>query len=115
MVAVPLFLLLWLLSSSHSESVTQVEPRAQWAVLYLAIFGTVVGFNLYYYLLKRLPASVVALITLVTPVLAMLIGVYLNGEVIGPRIALGAAIILMGLTCHQGGEWFIDRRSARRL
>ena len=115
MVAVPLFLLVWLLSSSHSGNVLQVEPRAQWAVLYLAIFGTVVGFNLYYYLLKRLPASAVALITLVTPVLAMLIGVTLNGELIGPRVALGAAIILVGLACHQGGEWFIDRRSARRL
>lgn len=115
MVAVPLFMLVWLLSSPHSGSALQAEPRAQWAVLYLAIFGTVVGFNLYYYLLKKLPASVVALITLVTPVLAMLMGVTLNGEVLGPRVALGAAIILVGLACHQGGEWFIDRRSARRL
>lgn len=115
MVAVPLFMLVWLLSSPHHGSMTETPPRAQWAVLYLAFFGTVVGFNLYYYLLKKLPASVVALITLVTPVLAMLIGVTLNGEVIGPRVALGAAIILAGLACHQGGEWFIDRRSARRL
>ncbi len=114
MVAVPLFMLVWL-ASAHHTSITTAAPRAQLAVLYLALLGTVVGFNLYYYLLKHLPTSVVALITLITPVLAMLLGVYLNGEEIGARVALGAAIILVGLACHQGGEWFIDRRSGRRL
>lgn len=115
MVAVPLFMLMWLLSPAQAASVTDAAPRAQGAVLYLAIFGTVVGFNLYYYLLNHLPASRVALITLITPVLALLMGVYLNGEVIGPRVVLGTVVILAGLACHQGGEWFIDRRSARRL
>ncbi|HEY0634234.1 MAG TPA: DMT family transporter [Gammaproteobacteria bacterium] len=115
LVAVPLFLLVWLLGATESVAVSEAPPHAQWAVLYLAIFGTVVGFNLYYYLLKHLPTSVVALITLITPVLAMLMGVYLNGEEISARVALGAGIILLGLACHQGGEWFIDRRSASRL
>lgn len=113
-IAVPLFMLVWLLNGSTTGA---AEPpvRAQWAVLYLALFGTVLGFNLYYYLLKRLPTSVVALITLVTPLLALLIGVTLNGEVIGARVAVGAGLILVGLACHHGGEWFIDRRSAARV
>lgn len=115
LVAVPLFMVAWLLSATGSVAVSEAPARAQWAVLYLAIFGTAIGFNLYYYLLKHLPAAVVALITLVTPVLALLIGVTLNGEVIGGRVALGAAIIVAGLACHQWGEWFIDRRSAARL
>jgi len=114
LVAVPLFMLVWLLSSS-GKAVSDAPARAQWAVLYLAIFGTAIGFNLYYYLLKKLKASVVALITLITPVLALLIGVQLNGEVIGARIAFGALLILAGLGCHQWGERLIDRKSGRRL
>jgi len=109
LVAVPLFMLVWLLSAP-GPAASHPPARAQWAVLYLAIFGTTIGFNLYYYLLKQLKASVVSLITLITPVLALIIGVTLNGEVIGTRIALGVAIIIGGLACHQGGEWFIDRK-----
>jgi drug/metabolite transporter (DMT)-like permease len=114
LVAVPLFMLVWLLSgtSAHTEA---APPRAEWAVFYLAVFGTALGFNLYYYMLKHLPASVVALITLITPVLALLLGVHLNGEVLGPRVVIGAAIILVGLGIHQWGERFIDRRSTARL
>ncbi len=114
LVAVPLFMLVWLFSSSGT-STADPPARAQWAVLYLAIFGTTIGFNLYYYLLKQLKASVVALITLITPVLALLIGVHLNGEVIGPRVALGALLIIVGLGTHQWGERLIDRKSGRKL
>lgn len=114
MVAVPLFMLVWLLIGS--ESTTAAAPaRAQWAVLYLAIFGTAIGFNLYYYLLKQLKASVVALITLITPVIALLIGVQLNGEVIGMRLIFGALLIITGLGCHQWGERLIDRQSGRTV
>ncbi|HEY0719636.1 MAG TPA: DMT family transporter [Gammaproteobacteria bacterium] len=115
MVAVPLFMAVWLTSSAHPTELADAPAQAQWAVLYLAIIGTGVGFNLYYYLLKHLPTAVVALIPLVTPVLALFIGVTLNGEVISGRVAFGAAIIIAGLACHQWGDWFIDRRSAARL
>lgn len=114
LVAVPLFLLVWLASSGEAH-VASAPPRAQWALLYLALFGTALGFNLYYYMLKHLPTSVVALITLITPVLALLLGVQLNGEVIGPRVVLGALIILAGLGLHQWGERLIDRRSSARV
>lgn len=115
LVAVPLFMLTWLLSSHADLQPQAVPPRAEWAVLYLALFGTALGFNLYYYMLKHLAASVVSLITLITPVLALLIGVHFNGEVLSPRVAIGAAIIIVGLAIHQWGERFIDRRSAARL
>jgi len=114
MVALPLFMLVWLWSGT-AEHHHEALARADWAILYLAIFGTALGFNLYYYMLKHLPTSVVSLITLITPVLALLLGVVLNGEVLGPRVVIGAAVIMLGLAIHQGGERFIDRRSAARL
>jgi drug/metabolite transporter (DMT)-like permease len=47
---------------------------------YLGVFGSVIGFMLYYYTLKHLRVSTIALITLITPVTALLLGHYLNGE-----------------------------------
>ena len=62
-----------------------------------------VGFALYYYIIKHLNAARVSLITLVTLVLALLLGHLLNGEIIAPRLWLGAATILGGWRCTSGG------------
>lgn len=98
-VSLPLFGLVWLLSDGHLPAV--VPPRSGAAIVYLGIFGSVIGFALYYYVIKHLEASKVALITLITPVLALLLGNLLNGESIGLRLWLGTALILFGLSVHQ--------------
>ncbi len=71
------------------------------AIVYLGVFGSVIGFALYYYVIKHLETSKVALITLVTPVIALLLGHWLNGEEIGLRLWLGTGLILLGLSVHQ--------------
>jgi drug/metabolite transporter (DMT)-like permease len=63
----------------------------------------VIGFNLYFYVLKRVPASLVGVITLITPVLALLLGQGLNGEVIGTHVWLGTVAILLGLALFMWG------------
>lgn len=78
-----------------------VPPRSGAAIAYLGIFGSVIGFALYYYVIKHLEASKVALITLITPVMALLLGHFLNGEAIGWRLWSGTALILFGLAVHQ--------------
>ena len=50
---------------------------------------------------KHLDTSKVALITLIAPVIALLLGHWLNGEIIGLRLWLGTALILLGLSVHQ--------------
>lgn len=96
----------------------QVPQRAWWAIGYLGLFGTVLGFVLYFYVLKRLPAGVIALITLVTPVLALLIGRGLNGETVDLRVWLGTGCILAGLVLYQWGSavvrWLRRRLSGGR-
>jgi drug/metabolite transporter (DMT)-like permease len=79
----------------------QVTPRAAWSILYLGVVGSVFGFALYFYVLRYLEATRVALITLVTPVSALLLGHLLNQEPLGARIWLGTAAILTGLLCCQ--------------
>ena len=43
----------------------------------------------------------VALITLITPVLALLLGILLNGEVVPVRVWFGASLIVLGLSLYQ--------------
>lgn len=81
----------------------RLPVKAVSSIVYLGVFGSVIGFILYYYALKRLAASQMALITLVTPVSALWLGHSINGEAIGMEIASGTALILMGLALHQWG------------
>ncbi len=71
-------------------------PRGLLSVLYLALAGSVVGFIGYFYLLKSMEATQVSLITMVTPVVALLVG-FAFGEGIGALEAMGAALILSGV------------------
>jgi len=98
-VAASLSLLTWL-GSGDTMPVT-LSLQTAGSILYLGIAGSVVGFTLYYHILRHLPAGVIALITLVTPVLALLLGQWLNGERVEPRIWWGTAVILAGLLLYQ--------------
>jgi drug/metabolite transporter (DMT)-like permease len=98
-VSLPLFGLVWWISDGQLPAV--VPPRAGAAIAYLGVFGSVIGFALYYYVIKHLETSKVALITLITPVIALLLGNWLNGETIGLRLWIGTVLILLGLSVHQ--------------
>jgi drug/metabolite transporter (DMT)-like permease len=107
LVAAPLYLLAWLAFDGHTPG--HLTVRAGAAILYLSLMGSVVGFMLFYYLLKQVTASRTALITLVTPVIALWLGQTLNGEHIAPRIWIGTALILTGLVAHQWGDRVLER------
>jgi drug/metabolite transporter (DMT)-like permease len=51
--------------------------------------------------LQHLPATRVALITLVTPVFALLVGHAANGEPVSVQVAEGTALILSALLLHE--------------
>ncbi|RIX42556.1 MAG: DMT family transporter [Rhodocyclales bacterium GT-UBC] len=99
LVSLPLFALVWWFVDGGLPDA--VPWRSAVAVAYLGVFGSVIGFALYYYVIKHLDSGRVALITLITPVLALLLGHLLNGEEVAPRIWLGSATILSGLVVHQ--------------
>jgi len=100
-VATPLFVLAWLIADS-AQLPPDTTPRATAAIVYLGVFGSVVGFTLYYYVIKHLDAGRVALIMLVTPVTALLLGQTLNAEFIPARGWAGIALIGTGLLLY---EW----------
>ena len=47
----------------------------------------------------------VAIVTLITPVTALLLGAYLNGEIISGKVIVGTALILAGLTIYEYGKY----------
>lgn len=110
-LAVPLFVLTWWLGGG--TMLADIPPRAIWAIVYLGIFGSVVGFALYFYTIRHLATGTIALITLVTPVLALILGQALNGEHLTAALAWGAALILGGLVMHQWGDVWLRRLTAR--
>ena len=99
--ALPLFLLIYVLFAEPLPM--QLPMRSIWSIVYLGIMGSIVGFVSYYYLLSHLRASTVALITLMTPVTALLLGNMLNNEDLTPFIWLGTSLVLLGLMLHQWG------------
>lgn len=98
-VAVPLYMAVWLLLDG--ELPRAVSARTGLAVVYLGLFGSVLGFNLYFYISKHLEAGQIALINLVTPVTALLLGRTLNAEEISASVWVGTACIVLGLLIHQ--------------
>jgi drug/metabolite transporter (DMT)-like permease len=87
----------------------QIPVRAAAAIVYLGVIGSVLGFALYYYILRQVEATRVALITLITPVIALLLGRLLNGEAIQPVIWFGTAVILGGLLLFEYGHVALRR------
>jgi len=67
------------------------------SVLYLAAFGTVAAFLMYFWLIRRMKAITLSLIAFVTPIVAILIGVLLFAEPLSIRAGIGTALILSGV------------------
>jgi drug/metabolite transporter (DMT)-like permease len=109
LIAVPLFLLEW--GALDGRLPGHLDPRTAWSIVYLAVVGSALGFILYFYVLHRMEASRVALITLITPVIALFLGQEINGEEIGLHALVGTAVILTGLAFYEWGDRWIGSRT----
>jgi drug/metabolite transporter (DMT)-like permease len=63
-------------------------------VLYLSLIGTITAFWLYYWLLKRVESTKAMMISLVTPLLAVIIGAVTIGERLPPQTFIGGLMII---------------------
>ena len=101
-VTVPLLVLLYILTGEPLPAV--VPPRAAISIAYLGLVGSVLGFAMYYYVLRHVAATRVALITLITPATALMLGHFLNGEALQTETLIGTATILSGLLLFEYGQ-----------
>ena len=96
MLSAGVFLLLFGVATGELGSMDAAaftfQSIAAW--LYLAVFGSLVGFTAYAWLLRNAPISKVVTHQYVNPVVALLLGAALLGEPLTLAIVLGAALIV---------------------
>jgi drug/metabolite transporter (DMT)-like permease len=71
-----------------------VSLRSAAAWSYLVIFGSIVAYNAYVYLLRHTEPAKASTYAYVNPVIAVLLGWALLGEPLGPRVMLAVAMII---------------------
>jgi drug/metabolite transporter (DMT)-like permease len=92
----------WLLLASGvaGEHVpAEIGARVAFAWIYLVVFGSLVGFSAYIFLLGRTRPAVAMSYAYVNPIVAVLLGAFLGGEHIGPFTVLATALIAAGVMC----------------
>ena len=112
-LSLPLFAAAWWLFDGTPP--TEITARSLGAVLYLGVFASTIGFVVFLFVLRRLTAARVALIPLLTPVIALSLGAALAGEALAASTLLGAGLILLGLFVYEFGGRFSSRSRARAV
>jgi drug/metabolite transporter (DMT)-like permease len=82
----------------------QWTPAAVGSLVYLAVFGTALTFAGLFWLIKRVPISVVSTIPLVDTMIAVVLGAIVLGERLPVRTFAGGALILAGVVLAARAE-----------
>jgi drug/metabolite transporter (DMT)-like permease len=93
------YLATWLLVDGHWPE--SLPLASSLSILYLGLVATTLGFAMYYFVLKQLSPTQVALIPLLTPVMALALGYFANHEPLTPRLMIGTALILAAVLIHE--------------
>jgi drug/metabolite transporter (DMT)-like permease len=67
------------------------------SLLYLTLVGSVAAFMLYYWLVRKIDVTKTMLIPLVTPLAAVVLGMFVLGESLSWRTLAGGALIMSGI------------------
>ncbi|NDV13627.1 drug/metabolite exporter YedA [Crenobacter caeni] len=86
---------LLLASLAKGETLTALPPLPGWlAVGYLVVFGSIVAYSAYLYLLKNVSAAAATSYAYVNPIIAVLLGVAFLGEHVGAHELTAMAVIV---------------------
>ncbi|MGR9034990.1 MAG: DMT family transporter [Gammaproteobacteria bacterium] len=97
--ALPAFLLTWWIADGSWPA--ELSATNVVSIVYLGVIATTFGFVLYYYLLTHIAATKVAMITLISPVLALILGNVANHEQLTVKVLAGSLFILSALVLHE--------------
>ncbi len=85
-------------------SALRFDAKGVGSILYLGTFGTVATFMIYYWLLKRIEAVYLSLVSFVYPVIAVILGAVILHEALEPQIFTGAGFVLAGILVANGKD-----------
>jgi drug/metabolite transporter (DMT)-like permease len=71
-----------------------VSPAAWFALLYLIVAGSIIGYTAYVWLIHHESLTKVGTYAYVNPVVAVLVGYFMGGEALGLRTILGTLFVL---------------------
>ena len=81
-----------------------ISLKSVLGLLYLILFGSIVAFTAYTWLLQRCPPALVATHTYANPVVAVFLGWLLASEPLTMRVVLASAAILGAIVLIRRGE-----------
>ncbi|MFF2569161.1 EamA family transporter [Streptomyces sp. NPDC058084] len=81
----------------HGLDLSAVSGRSWAALAYLVVFGSLIAFTAYAWLLQAAPLSLVATYAYVNPVVAVALGALVLGEALSWPLVLGGAIVVAGV------------------
>ncbi len=83
-----------LVSDGESFDPADWSARSLFGLLYLIVFGSIVGYTAYVWLVAHVPLGTVATYAYVNPLVAITLGLVILNEVVTWQIVAGAAVIL---------------------
>ena len=97
-----LLLCWWCMDGNLAQNPVQqiVSTKSAVAVLYLAVVGSLIGGALYFYVLQRMSPIAVSLITLMTPVLAIVLGKLFADEAMSSQTFIGVTLVWLALLLY---------------
>lgn len=85
---------------------SQLSGRTWFAIVWLGLLGVALAFTLYYYIISQWGATRAALTTYAMPIVAVILGALVLGEVLKWQVAVGGTFILSGIA-------LVNRRPAQ--
>lgn len=79
------------IAAAHWQS---ISARSIWALVYLTVFGTIIAFTTYTWLLDHCSPTLVSTHTYANPIIAVLLGWFLAGEMLNSRVILAGIVTL---------------------
>jgi drug/metabolite transporter (DMT)-like permease len=97
-----------------------VSSRSAFAVAYLVLFGSGIGFTAFIYAITRLPVAIVSVYTFVNPVVALFLGWLFFREAFGVRELIAMFVIFAGIVVvkwseSRGGRGVLKQATAADL
>ena len=91
----------------EAVSLSTVEFKAWLALGYLTVFGSLVAYGAYTWLITNVSSATLSSHAYINPIVAVFLGIYLGGENVSPYLGSGALLGLLGVVLllkPNGGE-----------